>query len=183
MTKTNLTKLSCLLFSLHIPSIFAQQVEVTLVDHLDGNLNGYCIDIAGGNRNIDINKGLQTHTCYSYRGDLGKDQVFDSEQFAKHALYMPNYNVCASLTSLEVGSKVNLAECNGSRLQSITFTKAGKLRPTGLPELCLTAGKETRFGRGGSSPHQIKDLTLEKCSTENAAYQTWRYRTYDDDPA
>ena len=48
---------------------FAADVEVTLKDNLDGNLNGYCLDIKGGGPNIDPSEGLQAHTCYSYRGD------------------------------------------------------------------------------------------------------------------
>ena len=43
---------------------FAENVEVTLKDGLDGNLNGYCLDIMGGGRNIDPSRGLQAHTCY-----------------------------------------------------------------------------------------------------------------------
>ena len=60
-------------------AVLAADVEVTLQDGLDGNLNGYCLDIRGGGRNIDPSQGLQAHTCYSYRGDLGSDQAFDPE--------------------------------------------------------------------------------------------------------
>ena len=49
----------------------AADVEVTLKNRLDGNLNGYCLDIRGGGQNIGPANGLQAHTCYSYRGDLG----------------------------------------------------------------------------------------------------------------
>ena len=40
---------------------FSQDVEVTLKDRLDGNLNGYCLDIRGGGQNIDPSQGLQAH--------------------------------------------------------------------------------------------------------------------------
>ena len=161
---------------------FAEKVEITLVDQLNGILNGYCFDVAGGNRDIDISKGLQTHTCYSYRGELGEDQVFETTRFADHVLYMPNYDVCATLTGLEAGAKLGLATCNNSELQSISLSDSGKVSPVSAPDLCLTAGEETRFGRGGTSQHQIKTLTLEACSDDKSAYQTWRTRTYDDDP-
>lgn len=161
---------------------FAEKVEITLVDQLNGILNGYCFDVAGGNRDIDISKGLQTHTCYSYRGELGEDQVFETARFADNVLYMPNYDVCATLSSLEVGAKLGLASCNGNELQSISFSDSGKISPVAAPNLCLTAGEETRYGRGGTSQHQIKTLTLETCSDDKSAYQTWRTRTYDDDP-
>ena len=38
---------------------FSADVEVTLKDRLDGNLNGYCLDIRGGGQNIDPSQGLQ----------------------------------------------------------------------------------------------------------------------------
>ncbi len=160
----------------------AEKVEITLVDQLNGILNGYCFDVAGGNRNIDISKGLQTHTCYSYRGELGEDQIFETSHLSDNQLYMPNYDVCATLTGLEAGAKLGLATCNNSELQSISFSDSGKISPVAAPDLCLTAGEETRFGRGGTSQHQIKTLTLEACSDDKSAYQTWRTRTYDDDP-
>lgn len=170
-------------FGLQATHALAEKVEITLVDQLNGILNGYCIDVAGGNRNIDISKGLQTHTCYSYRGELGEDQVFETSNFSDNQLYMPNYDVCATLSSLEAGAKVGLASCDSSELQNISFTKAGKFTPVAASNLCLTVGEETRFGRGGTSQHQIKTLTLETCSDANSAYQTWRTRTYDDDEA
>jgi hypothetical protein len=43
--------------------------------------------------------------------------------------------------------------------------------------MCLTAGKETTFGRGGTSPHQIKSLTLQSCGGDLTAYQEWYTRT------
>ncbi|GAB3480525.1 ricin-type beta-trefoil lectin domain protein [Marinomonas epiphytica] len=183
MNKLCITSFTATLVSLASLGANAQQVEITLLDPLDGILNGYCIDVAGGNRNIDISKGLQTHTCYSYRGSLGEDQAFETKKFTDHALYMPNYEVCATLSGLEAGAKVNLATCNDSPEQSIVLTQTGKLSPSSALNLCLTAGEETRFGRGGTSQHQIKTLTLEQCSEQRAAYQTWRTRTYDDDPS
>ncbi|MEL6526334.1 MAG: DUF3500 domain-containing protein, partial [Chloroflexota bacterium] len=53
--------------------VVSEQVEITLIDPLDGVTNSYCIDIAGGNENVDPANGLQAHTCYSYQGDLGTD--------------------------------------------------------------------------------------------------------------
>jgi hypothetical protein len=46
--------------------------------------------------------------------------------------------------------------------------------------MCLTAGMETTFGMGGTSPHQIKNLTLESCADDRAAYQEWTTRTQAD---
>lgn len=158
----------------------AERVEITLVDELDGILNSYCLDIAGGNENVDTVNGLQAHTCYSYRGDLGTDQVFDTERFADEALYMPEYDVCAVLTELAAGAKVGLAACDDAELQRIAFSGEGRISPVADPALCFTAAEDTRMGRGGTSQHQIKDLTLETCSDERSAFQLWRTRTSDD---
>ena len=84
----------------------AETVEITLADDLDGILNGYCIDIAGGNENVDITRGLQGHTCYSYQGALGTDQKFETEKFAENQLYMTDFDVCATLSSLDAGATV-----------------------------------------------------------------------------
>jgi len=89
---------------------FSADVEVTLKDRLDGNLNGYCLDIRGGGQNIDPSAGLQAHTCYSYRGDLGSDQAFDPELIAGGDLW-PHLGatVIAAFAGLVVGLALGVA--------------------------------------------------------------------------
>lgn len=149
-------------------------VELYLLDALDGILNNFCLDIAGGNQDVDPANGLQGHTCYSYQGDLGTDQVFNTGKFAENVLYMPIYDVCAQAVSLAAGAEVGLGACDGSELQSFTVNADGTIAPTAAPELCLTLGAESRFGRG--SDHQIRDLSLETCSAENAGVQQFGAR-------
>lgn len=156
----------------------AENVEITLAKDLDGIVNSYCLDIAGGNQNVDIKNGLQGHTCYSYRGSLGEDQIFDTTRFAQNQLYMPKFDVCATLASLTVGAKVGLASCNGSNLQTFIFSGTGTISPKAAPTMCLTLSAATRAG--GGSQHQIKTLTLEVCSTSAKDLQTWRVRSKDD---
>jgi len=117
----------------------SDKVELALIDKLDGVTSHYCIDIAGGNKNIDINKGLQAHTCYSYRGSLGADQSFSKKRLTENALYMVDFDVCATLSSLDAGANVGLAKCDGSELQKISFNTAGELRPLAKNTMCLTA--------------------------------------------
>lgn len=171
------TALTCLLTA----GAMAEEVEITLVDELDGNLNSYCLDISGGlGPSADPANGLQAHTCYSYRGSLEVDQIFDTEQFAEGILYMPRFDVCATLSGTQAGASIGLATCDGSDMQQIALEDDGTLRPAAAADMCLTAGEETRLGRGGTSQHQIKSLTLQACGDELAAYQTWRTRTEDD---
>lgn len=155
----------------------AEQVEIATKHNLDGYLNNYCLDIAGGGKNINPENGLQVHTCYSYRGNLGDDQVFDTDNFAKGVLYMPAVDVCVEVASLEEGAKVGLASCSGGDLQNIELLSSGVISPKKAPELCFTASLATRQGRNGTSPHQIKDLTLEKCSEDKAIFQEWYTRS------
>ena len=49
------------------------------------------------------------------------------------------------------------------------------ISPASAPGMCFTAAEATRTGR--SDANQIKVLTLEACSEENAAYQTWAVRS------
>ena len=155
--------------------VVSEQVEITLIDPLDGVTNSYCLDIAGGNQDIDPSNGLQAHTCYSYQEDLGTDQVFDTTGFADGILYMPVYDVCAQVASAAAGAEVGLAACDGSELQSFVFGDGGTISPASDTSLCFTASSETRFGR--SDVHQISDLALAACSDDLASYQQWGYRT------
>ena len=159
---------------------FADNIEVTLKDNLDGNLNGYCLDIKGGGPNIDPSRGLQAHTCYSYRGDLGSDQALDPDGIARGEFRIVAFEVCATMDSTEAGAEVALATCDASETQQFDFAENGYISPKSAPGMCLTAGKETAFGRGGTSPHQIKTLTLQSCGEELTAYQEWSTRTQDD---
>ena len=154
--------------------VVSEQVEITLIDPLDGVTNSYCIDIAGGNQNVDPDNGLQAHTCYSYQGDLGTDQVFDTIGFASGTLYMPVYDVCAQVASVSAGAKIGLATCDGSDLQTFAFGDGGTISPASDTSLCFTASAETRFGR--SDVHQISDMTLAACSGDLTIYQQWGYR-------
>ena len=68
--------------------------EVQLVSKLD-DLRGYCIDIRGHKERAKVQRGLQAHTCYSYQGQIGVDQAFDT------SLIVPLVNfTCPSLMSV-----------------------------------------------------------------------------------
>jgi hypothetical protein len=169
--------LAVLLFPL---AVYAADVEVSLKDNLDGNLNSYCLDIKGGGQNIDPTRGLQAHTCYSYRGELGSDQAIDPDGIAKGEFNIPAFDVCATVEVTEAGAEVSLSTCDGSESQQFNFAENGYISPKSAPGMCLTAGNETAFGRGGTSPHQIKTLTLQSCGDDLTAYQEWYTRTQDD---
>lgn len=154
----------------------ADNVEIYLTDMLDNTQNGYCVDIAraqGAAANPD--DGLQGHTCYSPLGELMVDQIFDTEKFADGVLYMPEFDVCAQLSTFTAGSSIDLATCDGSDGQSFAFSGTGTITPASAPDMCFTIGADTRSGR--SDANQIKTLTLEPCSDDLNAYQNWAVRT------
>lgn len=154
----------------------ATEVEVYLADKLDNKQIGYCLDIGGGKeRDAKISAGLQGHTCYSNLGALGVDQTFETGQFAEGLLYMPKFDVCATLASLEAGAGVGLAACDGRALQQFVFSGQGVITPASATHLCLTLGEATRSGR--SDTNQIKALTLEACDRGKSAYQQWAVRS------
>ncbi|MCJ8298543.1 MAG: RICIN domain-containing protein [Pseudomonadales bacterium] len=174
MTKTRFIPLLTLSAVLITTGVQADQVEISLVDNLDGYLDSYCLDIKGGGKDINTSKGLQVHTCYSYKGALGKDQIFDTLEFEYEMLYLPKFDVCAELSHLSVGSNVALATCNSTAEQRFTFSGNGTITSTVEPTLCLTASLDTKLGRNGTSKHQIKGLTLENCTVDLAQFQTWK---------
>ena len=153
----------------------ADSVEIYLIDTLDNTQAGYCIDIAGGKgAQADPADGLQAHTCYSPLGGILVDQTFDTERFADQTLYMPEFDVCMEIDTVDAGASVQLSTCDDSEAQAFVFSGEGLITPASAPNMCLTAGEDTRSGR--SSTNQIKTLTLETCSDAQAAYQTWSVR-------
>ncbi|MDB4224373.1 RICIN domain-containing protein [Granulosicoccus sp.] len=175
MTKiTSYTLATFTFFSTQL--VHADNVEIYLTDMLDNTQSGYCIDIAraqGEKANPD--DGLQGHTCYSPKGELMVDQIFDSEKFADGILYMPEFDVCAEITSVTAGSSIALATCNDSPEQSFLFSGTGTIVPTSAADLCMTVAEDTRTGR--SKVNQIKVLSLEACSDDNASNQDWAVRS------
>jgi len=164
----------CALFTAPIAN--AENVEIYLKDMLDNTQNGYCIDIAraqGAKANPD--DGLQGHTCYSPQGELMVDQIFDTEKFADGILYMPEFDVCAEIATVDAGSSIGLAACDGSEEQSFEFSGEGTIVPISATDMCLTVGKDTRTGK--SDANQIKVLTLESCSDDQSGFQVWAVRS------
>ena len=88
---------------------------------------------------------------------------------------MPQFDVCVEVPSIEVGTPIGLAPCDGSKAQSVQFSANGNIVPVAAPETCFTLAEETQTGR--SDANQIKALTLEVCSRNKVDYQTWQTRT------
>ena len=161
-----------------VGAVRAETVEVHLTDMLDNTQNGYCLDVAGGQgAPADPGNGHQGHTCYSPSGEIFVDQAFDSGRFADGILSMPEFDVCAEVSSIDEGAAVDLADCDGSDAQSFVFSGTDTITPATATDMCLTLGEDTRTGR--SDANQIKTLSLEPCSDDRGAYQSWGNRIAD----
>jgi len=88
---------------------------------------------------------------------------------------MPEFDVCMQAASIEAGASVELGACDGTDSQTWVFAGEGTIAPVSATQVCLTLADETRTGR--SEENQMKALTLETCSTDLSASQTWAYRT------
>ncbi|WP_114284524.1 RICIN domain-containing protein [Candidatus Halocynthiibacter alkanivorans] len=176
MSKT-LTSLSALVLMLAFAkTALAEDVEIYLSDMLENNQSGYCLDIAGAKgARANPDDGLQGHTCYSPGGALGVDQTFETNKFAEGVLYMPEFDVCVQISSVDAGTSIDLAVCDSGDAQSFAFSGEGTITPASAPEMCFTVGEATRSGRGPTN--QIKVLSLEPCAVDLAAYQTWAVRS------
>lgn len=162
------------------PPAFANEagVEIMLADALDES-RGYCLDIAGG-RGTDapLDKGLQAHTCYNYTGELSADQSFDVAKFGQGQFYIPYYDVCMAVATVEVGAAVVLASCTGAEGQKFSLVESGQLTAQADAALCVTVSStEKREGRGSSPVHVMRPLSLQACDEAEAAYQTWKINT------
>ena len=154
-------------------------VEVLLVDRLDDQ-RGFCLDIRGYKQRAKPDRGLQAHSCYSYQGQIGVDQGFDSDAIKAGRFHMPGFDVCMTATA-ETGARLGLAKCDGSSGQGFSMNANGEIVAKAAPKLCVTvAGGDSREGGGGRPVHLIRRLTLENCDEARARYQRWRVRTKAD---
>ena len=152
------------------------KVEVTLVDHLD-EARGFCLDTLGFQHRARPEEGLQTHSCYSYQGQLAVDQAFDAQQIDDGTFRLIEYDLCMTLTGLETGSQFALEPCDGDAMQQFEHQDDGRIMSTAAPGNCVTAGEgPSRHGGGGEPVHLIRDLTLEVCDGSRDARQQWRLR-------
>ncbi len=147
--------------------------ELQLVSKLDDQ-RGYCIDIRGHNERAKVQRGLQAHTCYSYRGQIGVDQAFDASLIASGKFYLPAFDVCMAAENRTQGSRLILTRCTNQTLQKFALNSDNEIKLVANNELCLTVnGGESKEGGGGTPVHLMRRLTLESCATTKNDYKNW----------
>lgn len=162
-----------MLFASH--TLADSRIEVALQAPLDDE-RGYCLDIFGFQFMASVDRGLQAHTCWSYRGGVGVDQWFDAERIENNQFMMPHFKVCMDAGDLSPGSPLALRKCDQSIGQAFTLTEEGRLVASEKPELCVTVADVTPGTGGGNPPHVMRPVSLQPCSTEHSDFQLWRTR-------
>jgi hypothetical protein len=172
MTRTLLTAIFLTLFSQTAWGV--NLAEVQLVNKLDDQ-RGYCIDIRGHKERAKVQRGLQAHTCYSYQGQIGVDQAFDSSLIAIGKFYLPAFDVCMTAKNPSQGSHLILTRCADQDLQKFDLNSFNEIRLIVNNELCLAVNdRDSQEGGGGTPVHLMRRLTLESCATTKAKYRHWR---------
>lgn len=167
----------------------ADRIEIKLVDPLD-EPRGWCVDLFAHLRNALPLGGFQGHNCFldMERGPT-EDQGFDAGKFEQEGvLDLAYWDVCLTLHDPNPRSFVAAETCTGEPAQEFEWSSAGQIIPKIAPELCLTLGSSTIPGGGRLAPvgarppkdnvdiPQIRRLSFETCSDENAVLQSWEPR-------
>ena len=174
----NQMKVMCAITSLLLASVLHAEtpVEVTLVERLD-EPRGFCLDTLGFQHRARPEEGLQTHSCYSYQGQLAVDQAFDADSISGGAFRIISFDLCMTARALSTGSGFALESCDGSDSQRFELRADGRVASLANPAYCVTAGEgPSRHGGGGDPVHLIRDLTLETCDSSHSDRQLWRLR-------
>jgi hypothetical protein len=162
-------------------NLSAEIVEVYLLDRLDGDLNGYCIDVNGPPHRLELDVPIQTHTCYSYREAPPPtvDQAMDTDDIAAGKIHLVEIGLCGQVSGDVPGSTISLFECTDIEEQRFELKQNGEFVSALNPELCLTAGPVSWLGGppgGPPSRHQVRTLSLQPCGSEAEDYQRWGTR-------
>ena len=155
---------------------FVETAEVYLLNNLNDS-RGFCVDMTGYKTNADVNKALQTHSCYSYQGSVSVDQGFDVSKISNGEFNLPFFNVCMEVENAKSSSGLILRGCDKNPKQQFVFEGDGKIKPVNDLSLCLTASDDYREGGGGSPVHLIRDLSLSACDTSFSSRQSWGIRS------
>ena len=150
-------------------------VEIYLLNSLNDS-RGYCLDILGYKDDANVSKGLQTHSCYSYQGQISIDQGFDLSRISQKEFYIPHFKVCMEAQKIQESSNIDLKECDKNQNQKFILQTNGQITPESNLKLCLTASTNFKEGGGGNPVHLIRDLSLETCDENLSSYQKWGTR-------
>ena len=156
---------------------YPETAEVYLLNNLN-DTRGFCIDMTGYKTNADVNKALQTHSCYSFQGSVSVDQGFDVSKISNGEFNLPFFNVCMEVENAEASSGLILRGCDKSPKQQFVFEDDGKIKPVNDLSLCLTASTNYDWYGGGFRPvYIVRDLFVGSCNPAFSERQSWGLRS------
>lgn len=152
---------------------------ITLVDKLD-EPRGFCVDTVGFEIRAKPEEGLQTHSCYSYQGQLAVAQAFDTDLIPKEIFQIIAFNLRMTARAPSTGSAFALEPCNGRATQEFERRPNGKIVLLAAPGNCVTVCQGPSRHGGGNPVHLIRTLTLKLCESSSDNRQLWRLRAFAD---
>ena len=140
---------------------------VALVDFLD-EPEGYCLDVPGWGRRLNLEAPLMAHTCKPGAAD----ELFTRGHPGPDQLFMQAYGLCVTAESRAPGSRLFMKNCESSPLQRFSFESSGQIR-LASGDVCMTVagGKGTR---AGGPSHLKRDLSLEPCESADPDLSRWK---------
>ena len=159
--------------------------ELTLIERLEDEPRGWCVDAAGHQVRAIMVGGVHGHTCYSYEG-RGEYRVAEDQGFlladieSNNRFRLAHFDHCLTKSGPGPGTWLALTPCDNREEQGFRMTVDGLVQSLQESDLCVTLGSETVPGGGGEPVHQIRELRMQTCSEEAAPLQRWRLRDYKD---
>ncbi|MEM8935220.1 MAG: RICIN domain-containing protein [Pseudomonadota bacterium] len=150
--------------------------------------DGYCLDVPGPVTNIMLQFPMVAHTCHA--DPLG-DQIFqfNEDGLGKIRWTYGEYDLCFTADAAEVGSRLNLRDCDQPASQTFEFTDANEFKLSST-NLCIQVERtgpgpqqepaegQDAYGRGRSvNPqftHLMRALELRECGDGDPAMSRWQ---------
>ena len=134
--------------------------------------------MTGYKTSADVNKALQTHSCYSYQGSISVDQGFDVYKISNGEFNLPFFNVCMGVESADSSSGLILSGCDKNPKQQFVFEDDGKIKQVNDLSLCLTTSADYGWYGGGYKPiYIVRDLFMSACNPAFSERQSWGLRS------
>ena len=148
------------------PSAAHAEGLIRLVDPLD-EPDGYCVDIPGFGRRLNLDAALMAHTCKPG----APDELFSVNLPSKGQIYMKAYDRCVTASSDKPGAQLSVKPCDSSRLQRFSFQPDGRIKLTDS-EVCFAVAEGVGTPTGGPS-HLRRDLSMESCDSAVPSLSRW----------
>lgn len=138
-----------------------------LQDQLDAPKR-YCLDLEGYAFITDTSAPVIVHSC---KEGFFKDGTWKVDFPERGQIYLPEYELCAAVESLEEGTNVVLRNCSDSTFVYFNFRDDGKVevRSDSQDKYCLAVGETSR----PTGNNLRRETRIVKCSGSDEKYTQW----------